>query len=178
MNKKGNIILIAFFFIALMIILFVGFMMVVGSSILNIVFDEVIPELTNLGMVGDANMTEIAEVTVVPLNNIIQNFTWLTGVLYVLMLIASIGFAFVSRTTPNRWLIAFYFMCILILVIASIFMSSIYEEFYDGDDDLALRLHEHTILSFMILFSPMILTALAFITGIIMFSGLQQEEFV
>jgi Na+-transporting methylmalonyl-CoA/oxaloacetate decarboxylase gamma subunit len=178
MNKKGNLMLIVGFFIILFLILFAGFMMVIGSATVNWVFDEAVPELTNLGVVGDANFTEIADVTINPLNNIVQSFTWLTGVLYVLMLIGSFGLIFVFRTNPSRWLIGFYFMCVVILIIASIFMSNIYEDFHTGTNDLATRLQEHTLLSFMILYSPMIMTIISFIAGIILFSGMQQEEFV
>ena len=178
MNKKGNLLLIVGFFLVLFLILFVGFVMVIGSATLNWVFDEAVPELTNLGVVSGTNFTEIATFTVTPLNNIIQSFTWLTGVLYVLMLIASIGFTFSMRINPSRWLIGFFFMSVFILIIASIFMSNIYEEFYTGTDDLATRLQEHTILSFMILYSPMIFSIISFISGIVLFSGMQQEDFV
>ena len=178
MNKKGNIVLIAAFFVLLIGILFVGFIMVTGSSVINWVFDIAVPELSNMGMVGDTNMTEVAGYTIEPLDNVIQNFTWLTGVLYILMLVASVGFAFVSRMQPEKWLIGFYIACVLIMVMASILVSNIYEEFYDGSDELATRLQEHTLLSWMILYSPMVLTIIAFATGIILFSGFRQEEFV
>jgi hypothetical protein len=177
-NKKGNIMGIVFFFIALFLILFLGFVMVTGSAIVNWVFDEAVPELTNLGSVGSTNFTKIAEFTITPLNNIIQNFTWLTGVLYVLMLIGAVGFAFAMKINPSKWLIGFFFMSVFILIIASMFMSNIYEEFYTGTDELATRLQEHVILSFMILYAPMIFTIISFISGIVMFSGMQQEEFV
>ena len=49
---------------------------------------------------------------------------------------------------------------------------------YDGTDDLATRLKEHTILSWMILYSPMVFTIIIFATGIVLFSGMQREEFV
>jgi len=102
MNKKGNIMIIIMFFVILFVVLFIGFMMVVGSSVVNWVFDEAVPELTNLGQVGDVNMTQTADITIVPINTIVQNFTWLTGVLYVIMLIGSIGFALAFRTSPNK----------------------------------------------------------------------------
>jgi hypothetical protein len=49
---------------------------------------------------------------------------------------------------------------------------------FSGADDLSTRLNEHTLLAFMVLNSPVILTAIAFITGIVMFSGMQQEEYI
>ncbi len=178
MDKKGNLMFIVWFFVFLFVILFFGFVMVVGSAIVNWTFDQAIPELTNLGEVGAVNFTEIATFTVTPLNNIVQSFTWLTGVLYVFMLVGAVGFSFVFRVNPNRWLIGFFFMGVFLLIIASIFMSNIYEEFYTGTDDLATRLQEHIILSFMILYAPMIFTIISFISGIVFFSGMGQEEFI
>ena len=179
MNRKGqNIMPIVWFFVFSFLILFAGFIMVIGSAILNWTFDEAIPELSNLGEVGGANFTQIATFTIAPLDSIVQSFTWLTGVLYVLMLVGAIGFAFVFREAPSRWLIGFFFMGVFILIIASIFMSNIYEEFYTGTDDLATRLQEHIILSFMILYAPMIFTIISFISGIVFFSGMGREEFI
>ena len=94
------------------------------------------------------------------------------------MLIVSIGFAFTMRQAPSKWLMGFYVMLMLILVMGSIFISNIYEDFYTGTDDLAVRLQQQAILSFMILYSPMIFSVIGFITGIILFSGMQQEEYV
>jgi hypothetical protein len=176
MNKKGNFFFMILFFVILLVILFLGFVMVVGSSVINLVFDEVVPELTGLGQIGDANMTEAAAYTIIPLNNIIQNFTWLTGVLYVMMLVGSIIFIVVSRTSSSKWAIGFYFMLVIVVVIASIFISNMYEDFYDGNDDLATRLKEHVLLSYMILYSPMIFTIIGFIAGVIIFSGIQEED--
>tara|TARA_R100000750_G_scaffold54454_1_gene40210 strand:+ start:1321 stop:1872 length:552 start_codon:yes stop_codon:yes gene_type:complete len=183
MNKKGNVVTMIYFFIILFVVLFAGFIMVVGSSVLNYVFDVAVPELSNLGMVGDSNFTEIASFTIAPLDNIIQQFTWLTGVLYVLMLIFTLAIAFTMRSAPSKWLVGFYFVMVLALILGSIYVSNMYEEFYDGDDELATRLKEHTILSFMILYSPTILTFIVFLAGVVLFSGMEssgifQEEII
>lgn len=175
-NKKGNAMLIIIFFIVLFAILFLGVIMVIGSAVINWVFDEAMPELSSLGVIGDANFTDIASYTIAPLNNIIQSFVWLTGVIYVMLLIGSFGIIIISRSSPSKWLIAFYFMLAIILIMGSIFISNIYEEFYDGTDDLAVRLKEHTILSWMILYSPLVFSIMVFATGIVLFSGIAQEE--
>lgn len=177
MNKKGNIVIMLMFFIFLFVVLFIGFMMATGSAILNWVFDETVPELTNLGQIGEANMIQIADITIVPLNSLVQQTTWITGVLYVVMLVGSIGFALAFRRAPNKWLIGFYFLLVIMLMLGSIFMSNIYEEFYTGTDDLAIRLQEQTLLSFMIIEAPVIFVVVAFLTGIILFSGMQEEGF-
>ena len=178
MNKKGDIEGILVFVTILFLILIVGFLMIVGGAVIDWVFDESVPELTNLGQIENLNMTEAGRMAINPVNNIVQNFTWFTGVAYFIMLIVSIGFAFTMRQAPSKWLMGFYVMLMLILVMGSIFISNIYEDFYTGTDDLAVRLQQQAILSFMILYSPMIFSVIGFITGIILFSGMQQEEYV
>lgn len=178
MNKKGNAVLIIYFFVALFLILFAGFIMIVGSSIINWTFDEAIPELTNLGQVGDANFTDYASYTITPLNNLVQSFTWVVGILYVLMLIASFGVVVIARDSPSKWLIGLYFGLAVILILGCIFISNMYEDFRTGTDDLALRLQEHTILDYMLLYSPAIFSVIVFATGIILFSGIQRDEYV
>jgi len=112
------------------------------------------------------------------LNNLLQNFTWITGVLYVLMLIGSVGFAYASRVRPSNWLIGFYILLVILLIMGSILMSNIYEDFLNDSGDFSDRLREHTTLSFMILYSPTIFAVIGILTGIILFSGRQEEEFV
>lgn len=149
--------------------------MVVGSAILNWTMDEAVPELSNLGVIGNTNMTEAASYTIIPLNNIVQQFTWLTGVLYTMMLIGSFGILFIFKESGSKWLIGFYLALMLVLIMGSIVMSNIYEDFL-GDDDLGSRLKEHTILNSMILYSPTIFTIMGFIFGILLFSGLGDDD--
>tara|TARA_R100000789_G_scaffold100010_1_gene108367 strand:- start:137 stop:673 length:537 start_codon:yes stop_codon:yes gene_type:complete len=176
MNKRADIMGIVVFFIILFVILFAGFIMVTGSAVMNWVFDEAVPELDTLGVIEDrTNMTEYAEYTLKPLNSFVQSFTWMTGVLYILMLVGAIAFAVMIRTNPSRWLIGFYFLVTIMLIMGSIFISNMYEEFYAGTDELATRLQEHVVLSVMILQAPVIFTVISFIVGIILFSGIQEE---
>ena len=49
-NKKG-ITGMVIFVVILAVILLVGVIMVIGSSVINWVLDEAVPELTDLGMV-------------------------------------------------------------------------------------------------------------------------------
>ena len=174
-NKKGNVGVLIVFVFVLALVLIVGFLMSVGSSILNWTFDEAVPLVSDLGVVEGTNFTEVAGFTVTPLNTFVQNIQWVVGVLYVLMLVGSIGVAFAFRTTPNKWLIGLFFGLVLILILMSMFISNIYEDFYSGTDDLATRMQEQTILSWMILYSPLIFAIIAFIAGAIMFSGGTEE---
>jgi len=171
MNKKGQvegIILIAFI---LFIVLFIGLLLVIGSVVIDWTADEVVPELTSLGSIGDANLTEYSGYTITPVNSFIQTFNWLAGFIYILCLVALVGLSFAFRFTGNKWLLGLFIMIMIMLVIASIFVSNIYEEFYNDSGDLGTRLQEHTLLSWLLLYSPLVVTVLGFICGIIMFTG-------
>jgi len=178
MNKRGNVMVAVTFITVLFILVFAGFMLVTGSALVNWVFDIAVPEVSNLGMMDSFNATQGAEITITPLNTLIQSFTWLTGVLYFMALVGCLGMAFVIRQNPSQWLIGFYIGLVFILVLGSIFMSNIYEDFYDDAGDYGDRLREHVLLSYMILYSPMIMSIIAFIGGIILFSGRGEEAFI
>lgn len=177
-DKKGQLLGIVLIVGLLFLALIIGFIMIVGSSVTNFVADNVVPELVGLGVVGDTNLTAVSEYTITPVNNIIQSFTWMSGVLYFLMLVGCLGVSFAMRDTPNKWLIGFFFLCVILLTLGSILMSNMYEEFYNTAGEYGNILREHTILSFMILYSPMINVVLAFISGIILFSGRNEEVYV
>lgn len=175
-SKKGNIGRVIFIGAVLFILLLIGIFLVFGAIVIDWVADVTVPELSNLGVVGSSNLTEISQYTVTPINSIIQSFTWMGGIFYVLGLVACLGLAFAFRFTGNKWLITLFICIMFLLVIAAIFISNIYEEFYSGTDDVATRLQEHSLLSWMILYSPVIMSILGFICGIIMFTGEGGEE--
>lgn len=172
-NKKSQagIVNIILFIGILFFLVLIGLMLAFGSMVINWVFDEAVPELSGLGLVGEANMTDIAGSTIAPVNTFVQSFTWLTGVLYFLALIGCLGLAVAFRFSGNKWLAGFFIACMIMLVMACVFISNIYEEFYDDSNDVGTRLKEHVLLSFLILESPMIFTIIGFVGGIIMFTG-------
>lgn len=179
-NKKGQNALGIIFFIGLLaIILIIGFIMAIGSSVTNYVADEVVPELSGLGVVGNTNLTEVSQYTIQPANVVIQSLTWLTGVFYVIMLLGSLGIAFSMRGSgANGWLIGLYFMLVILLIFLSIFISNMYQDFYETSGDFGNIMREHGLLSYMILYAPMIYAVIGFITGAIIFSGKQEESYV
>ena len=178
MNNKGQGIFIPIIFVGLLLlVLFVGVLMAFGGAVTNWVADNVIPEISSLGVVGNTNLTQVAEITIAPVNTLIQTSTWLTGVFYFILLIFSIIFAVAMRYSGTRWMMGVYFVLALMLIMASVFVSNIYQDFHDGTDEVAQHLQEQTLLSFMILYSPAIFTFIVFLTGIVMFSGMQEEEF-
>jgi len=179
MNKKAqldsiwNMLLIVG---GLMVLIFVGIMFAMGSSILNWTFDIAIPEFDNLGMVGDTNATQISEITLHPVNSIVQSMNWFGGIIYVFGILGLLGLAFVYRTSSQKWLIPLFFGLMLILIISSIFLSNIYQDIYTGTDEFALGMQEQTLLSWLIIYSPMIVSIVGFIAGAIMFSGANNYE--
>jgi len=177
-NKKGNIIGIILMVGILFIILFLGFIIAIGVMTLDFVADEVVPELKAVGVVGETNFTEITEMAIDPVDNIIQSFVWMGGLLYIISLLLCFGIAYAFRFTGSKWLITFFILCMLILVIASIFISNMYEEFYNDSGEVGTRLKEQTLLSYLILYSPLIICVVGFVCGVIMFTGNQEESFV
>lgn len=169
--KRGNIMGILLIVGGLMLLLLVGVGLAFGSATINWVMDEVVPELTGIGMVGEANVTHAVEVTIVPVNNFIQQFTWVSGLLFLFGLIGLFGLANAYRSTGDKWLIGFFMVAVLLLIITSIFMSNIYEDVYNGNDVFAGILHEHVILSWFIIFAPAWMSILSFLAGILLFSG-------
>jgi len=182
-NKKaqgGDIMPLIIFIGALFVILFVGFLMVTGGAVVDYVFDETVPELLDLGVAeeGGANFSEMGDLLITPANNFVQKIPMLTGIIYVFMLIGVMGLALMFKGTPDKWLMGFFFALVFILILASIFMSNIYEEFATGGGELAIRLQANTVLHFMILHAPTILSIIALIGGIILFSGGGEEGLV
>lgn len=180
MNKKGQggFGILLGFFILIAIILALGLLLSFGGAIVDLFADTVIPEIQGIGTVGDSNITQYSDYVVSPVNTFVQSFSWLGGLMYVLGIIGIFGLSIAAKFTMNKWLIGLFFGFALLLILCSIFISNIYEEFYTGTDDFSTRLQEQTLLSYMILHSPLIFSVVIFISGIIMFSGVQQESYV
>jgi hypothetical protein len=170
-NKNGNVMAILLIVGGLFVLVMVGIIAAFGSATINWVMDETVPVLSELGMVGDVNMTHTIDVAVQPVNILIQNFTWASGVIYIFGLIGIFGLAFAFKSTGDKWLIGLFVSLVIILMIGCIIMSNIYEDVFRGTDPLALILQEHLILSYLILYSPAIMAIVSFIAGIVLFSG-------
>lgn len=174
-NKKGLIAIIMFFAL-LFIIMIVGFMAAIIFSIVDFGLDELTPIMTDLGVVGSANVSAASEFTFGTLQTTLNAMSWIIGFAYVLALIFSVVFAISYSFNPNPVYIGLYFMFIILLIFGSIVMSNMYEDILTGDDEIATRLQEQTLLTFMLLHSPVILTAISFLTGIYIFA--RREESV
>jgi len=168
-NKKGAIGMV-FFFIALLGILLLGFFGAMVLSVFDFASDEITPIMEDLGMAGETNISEAAQYGFGTLNTFVQTLPFLLGFGYVLALIFTIVLVYVSGYSPSPAFIGFYFALMILLVFGSIIVSNMYQDIYSGDDEIATRLQEQTLLSYMILHAPTILTFIAIIGGILMFS--------
>ena len=173
-NKKGAIGIIIFFMI-LFAILVLGFIAAMAVGIIDFASDTITPVMQELGVAGNSNLSEAAEYSFVPLNTFVQALPWVVGLSYVVALLFSIIFVLSYNYNPHPAFIGFYFALVILLIFGSIIMSNMYQDIYSADDEIADRLKEQTLLSYMILYSPFILTLIALITGIYLFSGPKGE---
>lgn len=168
-NKKGFEGMM-FFVIALLLIVIIGFIGSVVVGLFDFAGDTITPVFADLGVIGDTNMSQVASYTITPANTFVQAMPWLVGFGYVIMLIFSIVFVVTYETNPHPAFMGAYIFFVVLIVFASIIMSNMYQDIYTGDDELGSRLKEQSTLSYMILYSPTILTLIAIMTGIFLFS--------
>ena len=167
-NKKGGIGIIIFFAV-LMGVLVLGFIATLGWSVLDIASDELTPIFEGLGMVGDTNLSEVSTLTIGVVDGFIQSVPWLIALAYILALVFTLVFVFLVGYNPSPAYFAFFFSLMLLLILGCVVMSNMYQDIYTGNDEIALRLQEQVIMSFLILHSPFIMSLIAVIGGVLMF---------
>ena len=169
-DKKGMF-GILFFFIILFSILIIGFILVIATGVLGFASDEITPIMSEVGMIDDANFSQASTYTFGVTDTLIKSAPWLIALGYVMALIFSIVLVVGYNYNPNPAFIGFYIALIMLLILGSIIISNAYEDIYTGTDEISLKLQEQTAMSYLILYSPFIMTIIAFITGIFLFAG-------
>lgn len=167
-NKKGQTSIILFF-VVIFIILVLG---LVGGLLIGLIdwsSDTLTPVLEGVGMVDNTNVSQAVTYTLGNFNSIVQTFTWLGGVVFIVALISCIMFAIMVGDNTHPIFMGLFFAFLILLIFISIFVSNAYQDLYEGNDEIASRLQEQTILSFFLLYSPMLLTAITILTGIFIF---------
>jgi len=159
------------FFIILFSILIIGFIGAMVVSVLGFTSNEITPIMEDLGMVGDSNVSQASTYTFGVLDTLISSAPWVLAFAYLLALIFSIVLVISYDYNPNPAFIGVYIALIFLLILGAIIISNAYEDIYSGTDEVALGLQSQSALSYMILYSPLILTVIAFITGIYLFAG-------
>lgn len=175
MNKRGGIGIIIFFSI-LLIILIIGFIATMVWGVIDIASDEITPIMKDLGMVGDTNLSQAAEYSFGVADTFIQALPWVIALGYVMVLIFTLVFVFIVGYTPHPAFMALYLMLMFLLIFGCVIMSNMYQDIYTGNDDLASRLQEQTIMSYLILHSPFIMAMIAVIGGVLMFARQSSSE--
>jgi len=177
MNKKAGIGLIIFFSV-LIIVLIIGFAAAIILSIIDYVSDEVTPIMEDLGVIEgtSTNMSEYAGWGFGTLDTVVQSLPWVVALGYVMVLVFTLVFIFIIGYNPHPAFIGFYIALMLLLILGCIMMSNIYQDLYEGTDEIAIRLHDQTILSFLILHSPFVMAMIGIIGGILMFARQSSSE--
>jgi len=174
-NKKGGIGIILFFSV-LLIVLIIGFIAVIVLAVIDIASDEITPIMTELGMVDNTNLSQAAEYSFGVVDTVVQSLPWIIALGYVMTLVFTLVFVFIVGYTPHPAFIALYIVLMFLLIFGCIIMSNVYQDIYTGTDELALRLQEQTIMSYLILTSPFIMSMIAIIGGILMFTRQSTSE--
>lgn len=169
-NKKGSAIVIILLFLVLFTILIVGFMLSMGAGVVDYAADELMPVLTGVGAAGGTNFSEDVNYVITPVNTLVQAAPWIVGFGYVVALILSIVFVTGFRVNPSPVFLGFYVMMVVLLIFGAIIMSQMYQDIYTGEDMMGEKLQEQPLMSYMILYSPVILTIIALISGIYLFA--------
>jgi len=176
MNKKGEIGFILGFFVITAVILVAGFILLMVSALVNLGADEIIPEIQDLGMIDNINISKYSVAATQPVYSVIQSLNWISGMIYIIGLVGLFGVSLSFRITGQKWLIPIFLLWSLLLIMASIFVSQMYEDIISDNDDFSNYVKDNTLLAFIVLNSPVIFTTIIFISGIIMFSGVGEDN--
>jgi hypothetical protein len=170
-NKKG-IMGVVFFFLILFTILIIGFIGVMVVAGVDFASDTITPIMQDIGVVGEANVSDASRITFGTVDTLVQALPWLLTFSYVAMLIFSIIFVVSYQFNPHPAYIGIYFLFVVLLIFGAVIMSNMYENIHQsGDVEIGGRIREQQSMSFLIIHSPAILTVIAFIVGIYIFAG-------
>lgn len=177
MRNKGQINVVIMFFLFIATLLIVGVLLAVGGAFTDFFMDEITPSLSDIGVIDGTNYSQAVGYGLNPINSFVNQYTWLGGVFYLIGISALFLVAFLFRATQERWMIPLFISLVLLVIMLSLFISNIYEDFYDDNDTdiFGERLRDQTLLSYMILYSPIVMTFVSFIAGVLLFGGMRDE---
>ena len=167
-NKKGQLGIIIFF-VALFVLLVIGLVMGLGIALLGWTSDQITPIAETLGTVDNINVSQAGQYTFGNIDSVINTFTWLGGVLFIVAIIACVMFVALMGENTHPAFMVLFFAFMILLIFFSILVSNAYQDLYEAGDVVGTGLQDQTLLSFMILYSPMLLIAIAVMTGIFIF---------
>jgi hypothetical protein len=176
MNKKGQIgqmLNIYTFFIIVAIIIGLGVFIVLGSATVNYVGDNILPPIQTqtTDLAGDTAGGAVG--VLVTANNAIP---WIVGVIYILALVFILILAYAFRISGEKYLLVLYLGLSVLIVLMAILTSNLYQDFYKAPGDLGDELKSMGLISYLILYSPMIMSFILGFAAIIIFSGIKEEN--
>lgn len=176
MNKKGQVSGLLTFGIIVALIIICSIVLALGTGILTFTSRTINDVTSGLGMIGDTNMSHASQVSIGVVNTTVQTLQWGSGALLFFALIGILMFAVSIRLNPNGFMIGLFLFMVIALIFMAIVISNNYEQFLNGSDEIATELKSMTMMTFLILYLPHIITALGFIGGIIIFTGIGEEN--
>jgi len=163
-------------FIVLLSVLIIGFMATFIWAIIDYGSGEITPIMEDLGVISNTNLTTVAGYTFGTLDSIITSFNYIIAIIYLLSLVFVIVFVFISGYQPHPAFMGIFIALMFLLIFGCILISNMYQDFYTSDDEIGSRLKEQGILSYLILYSPVIMSFIAIISGIVMFTRQSSAE--
>jgi hypothetical protein len=171
-NKRGSLYAIIGVLATVVLVMSFVFMFILGGSILNDTMGQIFTEVRGIGNLTDnVNVNDSADMIFKPVENVLGNFAMYGAMLYVLGIVLIFTLAFVFRGNISGWTIALFVVSALLIIIFAIILSNTYEAFYLEADDMGTSLRNATLASWLILHSPVIMTIVIFLAGIIMMTG-------
>ena len=172
MNRRANLYVIAFIIIGAMALLTVGLMLAIGGAVVKESVDTIVPEWNSIGEISPGrNVSEYARYVTTPATTIMDNVGLVMGLTYLLGIVGLFSFACMFRGKYNGLIIALFIACVFLVMLFCILISNTYEEFYNMNDAIGQTLQENSLISYMILYSPAIMSLVVIIAGIILFTG-------
>ena len=175
-NKKAQVEGLFYIALFIMFIIVTTVIVMIGSGFLTFISGEITSATSNLGVVGDTNLTSSVDMTIGIMNSGIQMLSWASGVIIFFGLLAILLFALYIRMNPSGVVIGLWIFMVIIFVITSIYMSSIYDDFKNGTDEIALEMQGMTLGNILMENLATIITIISFIGGVIIFTGIGQDQ--
>jgi uncharacterized membrane protein (DUF485 family) len=176
MNKKGQLDGLLLWGMIILIVIIGSVVVVIGSGILTWSSGTINEITSGLGMQGDTNLSRVSDSTIGVANTMIQMLQWGSGVILIFAIIAILAFSMTIRLNPNGLMLGLFLFMVIAFIISSIYISDIYQEFLTGSDEIATEMKGMGMASMILIYLPQIITVISFIGGIIIFTGMGEEN--
>lgn len=172
---ENNISKVILFGLIVIVIIALGIVFAVVGGLVKWTGDSMVPQLKQVGNTPNFNMSEKVDNATRLYSNGSSLIPLMIGFLYMVALIGCIGISYAFKVSGERWLIGVYLGIFLLVLSGSILASNFYQDLYEGTGVIALQLQSMTLLSWLVLYSPIVVTVIMGIGGFFMFSGLGEE---